>query len=199
MLDHLRRRADELGLGPRITALRADLDAMTPDVDPVDLAWASASLHHLADPDRTLEALRTMIRPGGLLAVVELDAFPRFVPDGTPCGEAERRAHELLAADRRHHLPAMGSDWGARLADAGLVVEQNRPITVDLPSPVPDAVRRLAAASLPRIRDAVADRLTTGELRTFDSLLDGGAHDVRHRTDLHVSTERWLWIARRPA
>jgi SAM-dependent methyltransferase len=198
MLTHLAIEAERLGLGNRVTTMVADLDQRVPDVEPVDLAWAAASLHHLADPDRTLAAAATAIRPGGLLAVVELDTFPRFVPDPTPGGRAERRAHELMSADRSRDMPAMGSDWGARLAAAGLVVEQHRAISADLASPVPEAARRLAAVSLRRIRDAVGDRLQDGELQAYDALLDGGADDVRHRSDLRVSAERWLWIARRP-
>ena len=199
MLAHLRRRAEQLELSGRVSTRLADLDAAVPDVDPVDLAWASASLHHLADPDRTLTALVSTIRPGGLLAVLELDGFPRYLPDGTPGGASESRAHELLAADRARDMPAMGSDWGARLTTAGLLVEQHRPVTVDLTSAVPEAARRLATLGLARIRGAVADRLGPDELQAYETLLDGGADDVRHRPDLRVSAERWLWIARRPA
>ena len=199
MLAHLRRRAEQLGLSGRVSTRLTDLDAAVPDVDPVDLAWASASLHHLADPDRTLAALVSTIRPGGLLAVMELDGFPRFVPDGTPGGAAESRAHELLAADRARDMPTMGTDWGARLTTAGLLLEQHRPVTVDLTSAVPEAAQRLATFCLARIREAVAERLGPDELQTYDALLDGGADDVRRRADLRVTAERWLWIARRPA
>jgi SAM-dependent methyltransferase len=199
MLERLRRRADDLGLQDRVSTLRADLDDSVPEVAPVDLAWASASLHHLADPDRTLAELVAAIRPGGLLAVVELAGFPRFVPDATPGGAAEARAHALLAADRAMDMPAMGSDWGVRLTAAGLVVERDRPIVVDLAPPSAPLVGDYAAASLMRIHGAVADRLETRDREALDALLDGGTSDVRRRSDLHVTTERRLWIARRPA
>ena len=199
MLERLRRRADHLGLRDRVSTLRADLDDGLPELDPVDLAWASASLHHLAEPDRTLARLVAAIRPGGLLAVVELAGFPRFVPDATPGGAAEARAHALLAADRAVDMPAMGSDWGMRLTRTGLVVETDRPIVVDLPQPSPSVVGGYAAASLMRIRGAVAGRLETTDREALDALLDGGTSDVRRRRDLHVTTERRLWVARRPA
>lgn len=199
MLDRLRSRAEHLGLRDRVTTLYADLDDALPELDPVDLAWASASLHHLADPDRTLTRLVAAIRPGGLLAVVELAGFPRFLPDDTPGGAAEAHAHDLLAADRAVDLPTMGSDWGSRLTRAGLVVELDRPITVDIPPPSTPVVGTYAAASLTRIHAAVADRLEIPDREALAALLDGGADDVRRRTDLHVTTERRLWIARRPA
>jgi SAM-dependent methyltransferase len=199
MLAHLEQQAAQLGLADRVTTCRADLDEGVPTMDAVDLAWASASLHHLADPDRTLAQIASVIRPGGLLAVAELDGFPRFLPDETRGGVAELRAHELIDADRAVDLPAMGSDWGSRLTQAGLVIEQHRAISVDLASPVPDAVGRYAALALTRIWEAVADRLRPDERAAFDTLLDGGPDDVRRRADLRVNAERWLWIARRPA
>jgi SAM-dependent methyltransferase len=199
MLDHLRSRADRLGLLDRLSTLRADLDDAIPELDPVDLVWASASLHHLADPDRALTQLVTAIRPGGLLAVVELAGFPRFLPDDTPAGTAEAHAHELLAADRKFDLPTMGSDWGVRLTGAGLVVELDRPVVVDLRPPSAPVVGNYAAASLMRLDAAVADRLDAQDRAALRALVDGGPSDVRRRSDLHVTTERRLWIVRRPA
>jgi SAM-dependent methyltransferase len=197
MLEHLGRRTHDLGLSDRVTAVQADLDETVPAIEPVDLAWASASMHHLADPDRTLARLVPVIRPGGLLAVVELAGFPRFVPDGTPGGSAEARAHQLLAADRVTDMPTMGDDWAVRLERAGLTVEAQHTIEVDMAAPLPAAAGRYAAAALAGFRNHVADRLEAADREAFDSLLDGGVHDVRRRTDLHVTTTRWMWIARR--
>ncbi len=197
MLEGLRHRAETLGFTHRVTTLCADLDHAVPDLEPVDLAWASASLHHLADPDRTLAQVVAAIRPGGLLAVVELADLPRFVPDDTAGGRAEARAHALLAADRAVDMPAMGSDWGERLTRAGLVVERERAIVVDLAPPLAPVVGDYAAATLTRLRSAVADRMDATDREALDGLLAGGESDVRRRSDLRVGTERRLWIARR--
>ena len=199
MVERLQRRAEDLGLTQRVTAVHADLDQGVPEGDPVDLAWASASLHHLSDPDRTLAQVVARIRPGGLLAVVELTGFPRFLPDDTPGGAVEAKAHAVLAADRAVDMPAMGSDWGPRLARAGLVVEMDRAIVVDLAPPLEPVVSDYAFATLTRIRGVLADRLDATDGEDLDRLLDGGPSDVRHRSDLRVTTERQLWIARRPA
>lgn len=199
MLDHLRHRAEQLGLAERITTLQVDLDEAAPRIDPVDLGWAAASLHHLADPDRSLKALAALIRPGGLLAVAELTGLPRFVPADTLAGAAEARAHGLIDADRAADMPTMGSDWGVRLTRAGLEIELHREIATDTEAADSADVGAYAAATLARIREAVADRLLPTELTALDTLLDGGPDDVRKRHDLHVITERSLWIARRPA
>jgi SAM-dependent methyltransferase len=198
MLERLRRRAEQLGLSDRVSTVCADLDKTVPGPGGADLAWASASLHHLADPNRTLAQLAAAIRPGGLLVVIELDGLPRFVPDHAPGGAVESRAHALLAADRAADMPTMGSDWGPRLTRAGLVVELDRAVLGDLTSSAP-AVGTYAAATLTRIREMVADRLDPADRGSLGALLAGGTSDVRRRTDLRVSTERQLWIARRPA
>jgi hypothetical protein len=95
-------------------------------------------------------------------------------------------------------MPTMGSDWGPRLTRAGLVVELDRTILVDLNGSTP-AVGAYAAATLTRIRERVADRLDPTDRGSLDALLAGGTSDVRRRTDLRFNTERQLWIARRPA
>ncbi|HEX9353060.1 MAG TPA: class I SAM-dependent methyltransferase, partial [Streptosporangiaceae bacterium] len=78
MLDRLQVKARELGVADRIRTVQADLDAGWPDIGPVDLAWACSSVHHLADPDRVLAQVFAALQPGGLLAVAEMDSFPRF-------------------------------------------------------------------------------------------------------------------------
>ena len=196
MLTHLGREAGRRGLGDRVTTLVADLDQQVPDVEPADLVWASASLHHLADPDHTLAQVVRLVRPGGIMAVLELDGFPRFVPDDAPGGVAEARAHALIDADRAVDMPSMGSDWGSRLTRAGLDVELHRPVVLDLAAPLPEVVGRYAAATLTRIAGAVVGRLDPADAAALDALVDGGPHDVRHRPDLRVGAERQLWIAR---
>lgn len=200
MLDLLRVRADELGLADRVSTIQVDLDlGLDPVVvDPVDLAWASGSLHHLADADRTLAQVAGALRPGGLLAVVELTGYPRFLPDDTPAGAAEAEAHALLAADRAVDLPTMGSDWGPRLTRSGLVVELARDIVVDLVAPPGPVPGQYAVATLSRIRAAVADRLRDADREQLDRVLDGGPQDLRRRSDLRIATTRQLWIGRRP-
>lgn len=198
MLERLRVRAEHVGLANRVDILCADLDEGMPDRAPVDLVWASASLHHLADPDRTLSEVVKALRPGGLVAVVELSGFPRFLPDDTPDGDTEAHAHALLAADRAIDLPTMGGDWGPRLTRAGLVIEMDRAIIINLTPPLAPVVSDYAFVTLTRIRGALAGRLGVADSERLDRLLDGGSSDVRRRRDLHVKAEKQLWIARRP-
>jgi SAM-dependent methyltransferase len=193
ILDHLRRSAEQAGLAGRIRTIRADLDQPWPELGPVDLVWASASMHHLADPDHGPTQALALLGPGGRMVVAEHDAFPRFLP---PDGGAalEERCHAELARMRTEHGMHMGEDWGARLAAAGFRVEECRQFDIALRPPLPPATGRYAQLSLERMRDRLADRLSPQELAELDAALAG----VAHRDDLTVRAARRVWLARRP-
>ncbi len=200
-LERLRQKAADRGVADRVRAVRADLDEEPwPDLGAPHLVWASASLHHLADPDRALRAVRDTLAPGGLLALVELTGFPRFLP-GTAPGQRpglEERCHDALAARHAERLPHMTADWGRHLSAAGFAIEAERTVTVDLRPPHCDAVRRYALAGLTRLREQAGDALDPADLVALDRLLDADSPEgVMHRSDLTVHTERYVWAARR--
>jgi SAM-dependent methyltransferase len=202
MLERLRDKARRLGVADRIRTVRADLDAAWPAVGgPVDLAWAANSLHHLADPDRVLAAVFGAIRPGGLLAVAELDSLPRFLPADLGFGRPglEERCYAALTEAHADELPHLGSDWGPRLAKAGFTVEAERRFTIDLTAPLPPAAGRYALATLRRIRTGLESRLSADDLVTLDTLIDDhGPGSVLRRDDLTVRATRSGWVGRRP-
>ena len=201
LLHRLRDRARELGLADRVRAVQADLDAAWPEVGPVDLVWASASLHHLADPDRALARAFAVLRAGGLLAVIEMDSFPRFLPDDVGVGRPglEARGHAALAAWQTQELPHLGSDWGPRLQQAGFTIEAERHFAIDLTPPLPAAAGRYAQASLRRLRSGLNGQMSADDLATLDILVDSdGPDSVLRREDLVVRAARTVWVARRP-
>ncbi|MET9470069.1 class I SAM-dependent methyltransferase [Streptomyces sp. NPDC006544] len=201
MLRHLEDKAGALGLADRVRTVRADLDAAWPSVGPADLVWASASLHHMADPGRALAEAFGALRPGGLLAVAEFGTFPRFLPEDTGSGRPglEARAHAAVDAARSESMPHVDSDWGALLTGAGFTIEARRPFSVELTDPPPAATGRYARACLGRIRDHLGDRLDAEDLTALATLLDGeGPDSLAHRSDLVVRTQRTVWVARRP-
>ncbi|MEU6854289.1 methyltransferase [Actinacidiphila alni] len=201
--DHLRRlreKAAASGTAGRVRTVQADLDAPWPDLTAPDLVWASASMHHMADPDRTLRRVRELLAPGGLFAVVELAGFPRFLPADAPEERPglEERCH--AASERRHaeHMPHRGADWGAMLTAAGFTVEHHRTVSVHLDGAADPAVGRYALQSLRRMRGSAAPALDAGDLAVLDRLLDAeGPDSILKRADLTVRTERTVWAARR--
>ena len=200
MLDRLQVKARELGVADRIRTVQADLDAGWPDLGPVDLVWASNSVHHLADPDRVLAQVFTALQPGGLLALAEMDAFPRFLPDDPGLGRPglEERCEAARAARHASEMPNLGADWGPHLTAAGFTIEAERSFAADLEPPLPAAARRFAQASLRRLRSGLESQLSAEDLATLDSLADGdGPGSVLRRGDLTVRTTRTVWAARR--
>lgn len=198
MLDRVRAKAVDRGLSDVIRTVLADLDQSWPALGPVDLVWAAASLHHLADPDRVVADVFGTIRPGGLFAVTELDSFPRFLSGDLGDG-MEERCHAVLAEARARDLPHIGDDWGTRLRRAGFVVEQDRTFTIDLTPPLPAATGRYAHASLRRARTRLEGRISDADLATLDALLDeDGPESVLRRHDLRVRATRTFLLARRP-
>ncbi|MET9695329.1 class I SAM-dependent methyltransferase [Streptomyces sp. NPDC006529] len=202
-LDRLRERARALGLADRVRTVAADLDANWPGLGRPALVWASASLHHLADPGRTLRAVHGLLAPGGLFAVVETAGFPRFLPADAPRDRPglEDRCHAALAHHHAERLPHRGADWGPLLAAAGFTVEDDRTITARVDGSAGsggEAVGRYALSALGRLRAAAAHVLGAEDLGALDRLLDtGGPGSILHRDDLAVRTERTVWAARR--
>jgi SAM-dependent methyltransferase len=203
LLSRIRAKALDLGLADRVQAIRADLDGAWPGVGvgAVDVAWAAMSLHHLADPDRVLGDLFAAIRPGGLLAVAEMGASLRFLPDDLGLGRPglESRCHAALAGHRARALPNLGADWGPRLERAGFAPIAQRTFAIDLTPPHPPAAGQYAWGSLRRARPALAGELAADDLATLDTLLDrDGPGSLLHRDDLVIRGTRTAWIGRRP-
>ncbi|MER7400380.1 class I SAM-dependent methyltransferase [Streptomyces sp. NPDC000151] len=202
LLHHLQGKARELGVADRVRTVEADLDAAWPDFGGVDLVWASAALHHMSDPDRALREAYTALAPGGLLAVIEMAGNPCFLPDDLGIGRPglEARCRAALAGLHAETVPHLGADWGPLLSRAGFAIAAERPFTVELTSPLPEATGRYAQGVLGRMRTALDGRVAADDLSVLDTLLDSdGPHSLLHRDDLVVRTERRVWAARRPA
>ncbi|MQY20631.1 class I SAM-dependent methyltransferase [Nocardia macrotermitis] len=196
MLTRLRDKARAHDVADRIHTRQADLDTAWPDLDPVDVAWASNSLHHTADPERTLADLFATIRPGGLLALAELISMPRFLSAAGELADLENRAHEILTAENAAHVPHVGADWSTLLTKAGFEIQTERHIHIALTSPLPTSATQLAHHTLQRIRTALSDRLSPQDAAALDTLLSPDT--LTHRPDLTLRDERPVWIARRP-
>ncbi|WP_328341976.1 class I SAM-dependent methyltransferase [Micromonospora sp. NBC_00421] len=192
MLAHLRARADSAGLRDRIRTVEADLDQPWPDLGPVEVIWAAASMHHLADPAGALASAFGALRPGGLLVIAELDSFPRFLA-GTPDEEVELRGH-AEAAKRRHEAGLhMHEHWGDRMRQAGFSSVTERHFEIDLRPPLPAATVRYAQVSLSRMRHGLEGRLSAVEVDSLERIVAG----LSDRADLSVRTERTVWLGRR--
>lgn len=200
-LHRLQQKMAAAGAADRVRLVQADLDApVWPGLGEPELVWASASLHHMADPADTLRKVYELLAPGGLFAVVELADFPRFLPGDVPeaAPGLEDRCHAALGRRHAAHVRHRGADWGSGLVEAGFTIEGERTVTVDIGPSRSDAVGRYALSSLRRVRAGVASVLSAGDLTALDHLLDtDGPRSILRRGDLSVRTERTVWAARR--
>jgi len=194
VLDRLGAAALRQGLTDRLRVVAADLDAAWPPIGPVDLVWASSSLHHVEHPDRLLGDLRAALGPDGLVVVVEMDGLPRFLPDDVGVGRPglEARCHEVAARAGWNAHP----DWRPHLERAGFEVVGQRgfPVEVD---PAPRAAARYARTLLGALRSAHGDRLAADDRDALDRLLaDDAPESLSRRGDLAVRGSRTAWAAR---
>ena len=199
MLKRLQEKARAAGLAGRIRTVHANLDQAWPDgLKAADLAWAANSLHHMGDPARAVAQIYQVLRPGGLLAVTELESFPRFLPD-PPGAALEERIHAAMARGRDEAGLHMHEDWPARFADAGFAVEAERRFVIELQpppgSPMAASVTRYAMVTLCRARHGLEDKLSAGDIAELDAL----ASALPARDDLTVRTRRTVWLVRKPA
>ncbi|HET8795664.1 MAG TPA: class I SAM-dependent methyltransferase [Arthrobacter sp.] len=196
MLERIRTAADGQGLGDRVSAMQADVDAGWPALGAVDLVWAASSLHEVADPGKVLQDIYTALQPGGLLVVVEMDSLPRFLPDDVGMGRAglESRCHEVLAESGWNAHP----NWRSHLEQAGFEISAERSFTTEAGS-ASSGTRRYAHKYLQHIRTGVEGKLGADDLEVLDRLLaDGTAESLLHRGDLNLRVTRTAWAARRP-
>jgi SAM-dependent methyltransferase len=193
-------KAAAAGLAGRVHPVEADLDAGWPDLGTVDLTWASASLHHMADPARVLRDVLSATRPGGLIAVSEFAKQLLFLPDDLGFGRPgfEGRITDVLGHAYTEEMPTLGSEWAPRLTDAGWTVVAEQDFPVDQDPPTHPNASAYARAWFARLSDGLADRLEPDDQATLAALLDArGPRSLTHRTDLHIRGGRTITIARR--
>lgn len=187
--------AQQAGVGHRVRTLRADLDGPFPtELDGIDAAWASSSLHHVADPDGLLRSVRSALTPGGVVAVIEIDQLPLYLPADTADGEREVRLSVIADAQGWNRFP----DWSIGLSHAGFTDVTSWEIVVDTDNP-PAETACLARMMFSRMRHGLADDLSNDDLHHLDRLLStDDPSSVDRRGDLRIHSRRTAWLARHP-
>lgn len=183
----------ELLRGQGFAVVEADLDDGFPELAgslvtadavagaPVDLVWASSSLHHVAHPARLLSGVRRALAPGGVLVVVELAALPRFLSH--PRGALlELRCHAAAAAEGWNHHP----NWTPVIEAAGFGVTQ---FEVTAIAPVTPTAREYAQQWFARFLHLAG--LTADDRDAVEDLLERFSDDL----ELEPRATRTVWVA----
>ena len=77
MLRHLEKAAADAGLASVVTALQGDLEGVPLPSGSVDAVFLSQALHHAAEPARAVAEAVRLLRPGGLLLLLDLARHDR--------------------------------------------------------------------------------------------------------------------------
>lgn len=206
LLELVQDRAVAHGVAGRVHTEVADLEQPLEVLGAADVVWASMVLHHVASPADTLRQLRSVLRPGGLLAIVEfgagaLGALPvGFDVDND--GFVGRHSDALLAAVADHLPPgAMVLDWPSLLADAGFELVDQGELEMHLPAPLTETQRRYVLQGLQMSQPMMDERLDAGDLATLAGLAGLVSEDdprcVLNRDDLALDVSRAFFLARR--
>ncbi|MBA2810133.1 class I SAM-dependent methyltransferase [Streptomyces sp. KM273126] len=205
LLARARARAERLGVADRFSTLEGDLPDALGDLDyPVDLFWASRSLHHLADQRAALAAFAERLAPGGTLALLEGGLPARYLPRDIGIGRPGLQARigaveaELFTA-MRAELPgavAETEDWPGLLTAVGLHGATSRTFLLDLPAPLSDEARAFVVAMFEHYRENLGEHLDASDLATVDRLLDPDDEaSLHHRPDVFVLAAHTIHVA----
>ncbi|MFG2868346.1 class I SAM-dependent methyltransferase [Streptomyces sp. NPDC048338] len=189
LLERARARAEAHGLGDRVSTLHAELPDAIGELGEADLIWAGNSLHHIGDQGAALAAFAGLLRPGGLMVLVEGGLPARHLPWNIGMGRPglEARMDAVIAdsfGDMRASLRDSKDevdDWRGLLAGAGLTPSGTRSFLVDAPAPVAPVVRDLVVDAFARLRDGQAERLAEDDVKVLDRLLDPADPESLHR------------------
>ncbi|MBE9376633.1 methyltransferase domain-containing protein [Saccharopolyspora sp. HNM0983] len=181
-------------------------DAFTEQVQPADLVFAAAVVHHLPDQLAGLRRLAGLVRPGGRLAIVEFGLEERTLPWDIGLGEPGLEAR--LSAARNQWFRGMreGMDeqtrlpmgWGSALREAGLTDVETWSYLVDRPAPVTGAAHRAVLRRLEMLIEHGGEQLDEADLRTVQRLLDPEDPEYAgNRSDLYYLSASTVHVGTR--
>ncbi|MFG1905569.1 class I SAM-dependent methyltransferase [Kribbella sp. NPDC048928] len=187
---------------------------------PADLIWASASVHHAADQQAAIDALVSLLAPGGRLALAEGGLPARHLPWDLGIGEPGLELRLDVAQDRwfkvmRESLPGsvpLPYGWTEALTRAGLTEVTTRSVLSETPVPLtPERLDRVVQGFRTRIERLTGtghghghlvpqeEWLTPADLEVWQQLLDPeGPYFLGHRADLAALSVRSVHIGHAP-
>lgn len=197
----------------RVDLVLADLGAGVGPLrpyGPVDLVWASASVHHIGDQQAAVTALAGLLGPGGRLALAEGGLPPRALPWDVGLGEPGlevrlEEAQDLWYARMRAELPGsvrMPYGWTEALRRAGLGGVTSRSTLLERPVPLSPEDRARVVEKLAHRVDWLrpAGLLDAEDLAIWDRLLDpDDAAYLARRGDLQYVEARTVHTGTAPA
>jgi SAM-dependent methyltransferase len=154
----------------------ADAEALPLRAGVVDGCWADRTFQHLVDPQRALEELVRVAKPGAPIVIVDPDYGTQTMafPDPSLARKVlDFRAHHALRNGTLAH------EMGRRLADVGLedVAVEERRLVVRDPSAVDHVMGLRSWARTASLRGRMSDDEVRRWESSYDALVAAGAFE----------------------
>ncbi len=210
-----RQHLEGVGLGSRVELAKAQVTGDPAELraalgESADLVWASAVVHHSGDQQAAVDALATLLAPGGRLALAEGGLRARHLPwdvgVGSPGLEVRlEAAQNRWFAAMRAELPgsvSMPYGWTTALRKAGLVDVATRSMLIEHPPPLSAEDVRLVTDRLAHWVERMSgfDLLDQDDVAAWNRLLDeDGPAWIGRRDDVFVLEARSIHTGTAPA
>ncbi|HEV7808131.1 MAG TPA: methyltransferase domain-containing protein [Solirubrobacteraceae bacterium] len=199
MLARAEARAKRLGLADRVETCAVDLDGDLQIAGSCDLAWSAMAIHHAEDEVATLSRIRELLRPQGLVCLLER-AGPMSVRLADDLGrpgiwERLEEARSAWSAGARPTLPGArnAERYPSMLASAGLDIVASRTLTDTVTAAADPATRKFLAAQLRATARNLADVADAADIEALLAIVDG-SREARW-DGVTVTSSRELFIA----
>jgi ubiquinone/menaquinone biosynthesis C-methylase UbiE len=179
----------------KIDFIAASFDELPFPDDTFDLVWCAQSLYTLPDPVVAIGHMARVLRPGGLVAVLENDTLHQVLLPWPVHLELPLRAAELrsfLERGRNSSKYYVGRRLPAILAAAGLEPSRMTTHTFDRQAPLGEAEQKLLQSYLKEVAERVAAYLDAPLLQELRQLVDSGS--PQHLLRQPHLTMTWLSV-----
>jgi ubiquinone/menaquinone biosynthesis C-methylase UbiE len=177
----------------KIDFVAASFDRLPFPDDTFDLVWCAQSLYTLPDPIVAIGHMARVLRPGGLVAVLENDTLHQVFLPWPVRLELPLRAAELRSfsdGSRNSSKYYVGRRLPAILAAAGLEPLRMTTHAFDRQAPLGEAEQELLQSYLEEAAERVAPYLDSALLQELRLLVDPGS--PRHLLAQPYLTMTWL-------
>jgi SAM-dependent methyltransferase len=192
------RRREEGGI---IAAEKVDVYRMPFSDARFDVVWCAQSLISLAEPERALEEMYRVTKPGGVVAILENDQYHHALLNWPV--ELEMAVQRASAEASRHRYGASGKlaparDVSRMLIATGWALEGGHTLAADRRAPFDAATRGFLEAHLRELFEFVRDYLTDDERHLFETWTDpDNAESILNSPTAQLSCLNTLFVGRR--
>lgn len=173
-LQRARQHAAASGLDARISFRQGDIARLPFPDDAFDLAWCAHSLYSLPDPVAALRELRRVVRPGGVVAILENDTLHQMLLPWPAELELALRGAQLAALEEQTRMTGkfyIGRNLCSTMLLAGLAQCCVTTYTVDRRAPLSADERVYLEAYLQDLGERARPYLDPAARAAFDLVL----------------------------